>query len=307
MSGYTNEYREERVSFEESASGPYPCLTWGPLKASFWVTTEWADEAEKGEKDYLVLELKSKFPYPYEEQDDTSGFFQHEVISAIEEEGLADLLGIDGYYLFGDTPPHRAVLPIETFLLKNGIAPCQPFRLEFELVYSAPDMDGECDRDVYWELVEIQHLDIERATDRWQEYLGLCIVYRGEESKTPVTFASGYEMIVSPSEWGELKEQYWLFYQSTLPPGRRVGIASVVANLMEEKLPELPPPGSPEAKEIGCTCSETDNRFGRGVILKDGVWAVHRHCQLHNWMIRDQKKDMEISWMVAGNGEECLF
>lgn len=42
------------------------------------------------------------------------------------------------------------------------------------------------------------------------------------------------------------------------------------------------PPGSPEAKELGCTCPEEDNHSGEGYAEVPNAYVISQNCPLHN-------------------------
>lgn len=52
------------------------------------------------------------------------------------------------------------------------------------------------------------------------------------------------------------------------------------------------PPGSDEARELGCTCPRMDNDYGKGIPhATDGCaetkWYISSECPLHGDAIRD--------------------
>ena len=43
-----------------------------------------------------------------------------------------------------------------------------------------------------------------------------------------------------------------------------------------------PPPGSPEAIELGCLCAVIDNNYGRGFVIHGYKhWVYNQECPIH--------------------------
>lgn len=44
---------------------------------------------------------------------------------------------------------------------------------------------------------------------------------------------------------------------------------------------KTPPPGSPEAEELGCKCPVLDNAHGHGYMGQQGIYVYSAACKLH--------------------------
>jgi hypothetical protein len=158
------EWSRPVVTLAEAATGRHPCLTWGNCKASFWVM---AEEESPSEFQLCVL---SRFPYPYPE-DYTSEKYpriipQHCVDIEIEDVGLEEFLDI--------TQWPRNEEGLATWLMQEGLAPGQAFRLMAEVNYtSTTSMEWigvEYDMEVDWEIVDREYIEPEEAARRWKAY-----------------------------------------------------------------------------------------------------------------------------------------
>jgi len=156
-------YERPRVTLAEAASGRYPCLTWGPNKASFWIMTE-------GEPTDFWFAVLSRFPYPYPADFDPDNnpkriVPQHLIDLEIENVGI-------GYYLDAESTPTDPEA-IAAWLLKEGLAPFQAFRVVMDIEYikvgsyDYEDWDIESD----FEIVEREYLEPEIVAQRWEEYV----------------------------------------------------------------------------------------------------------------------------------------
>jgi len=136
-----------KVSLMEAASGRYPCLTFGREMATFWAV------AEVYEKTDMSLTTLSRFPCPYPEvmPKNTNVAPEHLVAWEISQIGLDYIFDVDG-----SSEQER----LAKFLLKEGIAPGQPFRMKLSVHYTPGngwDTDPETDYDLeilgveYWE------------------------------------------------------------------------------------------------------------------------------------------------------------
>jgi hypothetical protein len=135
----------------EAAIQEYPCLTDGPTSASFWVTTEYND----GE---LLLVVLSLFPYPYHLSKSVN---QHGIEWEIENSGIEDFFGIDNYY--GVT--------LADFLLQEGIAPEQPFRVMARVSWTGDGVweEIECYKDI--EVIGKETWTIEQILEAWDNWI----------------------------------------------------------------------------------------------------------------------------------------
>ena len=55
-----------------------------------------------------------------------------------------------------------------------------------------------------------------------------------------------------------------------------------------------PPPGSPEAVKLGCTCPVMDNGHGKGYMGVPGIYVYSGDCPLHRlkpqeWTTEDER------------------
>lgn len=123
-------YEQQKVSMAEAASGEYPCLTFGPLEASFWAIykiEEWEDIMD------ACLTSLSVFPFPFRTFKNGNNP-QHAIDFEISEFGLAELMDIC-QYPWNDQPI--------SFMLKTGIAPFQPFRIHGKMEYTHDSYNNE--------------------------------------------------------------------------------------------------------------------------------------------------------------------
>lgn len=51
--------------------------------------------------------------------------------------------------------------------------------------------------------------------------------------------------------------------------------------MMADTKNSAPPPGSKEARRLGCTCPVIDNCYGRGYMGQSGVFIVNGGCPIH--------------------------
>jgi len=144
--------RRNEISHWEAASGRYPFLSWGPDRATLWVTSEF----DGGE---LALFVLSAIPYPYgiPEAKFTP---QHCLDWELDNIGCSEL--ITGDYKSDS---------VARWLLENGIAPEQPFRIEFCFSCSKDYYTGEVDTYSDIEIIEIEYWENKEIEDAWVRYL----------------------------------------------------------------------------------------------------------------------------------------
>ena len=69
---------------------------------------------------------------------------------------------------------------------------------------------------------------------------------------------------------------------------------------------KTPPPGSPEAIELNCSCAVLDNAHGHGYMGQQGIYVYSAACQLHA-----SRPDIDDDWNeplgtpACQLGEEC--
>jgi hypothetical protein len=162
------EWGRPTVTLVEAAEGKYPCLTHSSSRASFWICSE-------GDGVDIDLCVWSSFPYPYPDEkaiEELKICPQHNIDIEIENSGLFELLN-GGYVPYDE-------FNVTNWLMANGLAPGQPFRVDAEAVYtSSYDYWGggyEWDMDFEWEIVEKRPLTEdgltpEQAWLRWADEL----------------------------------------------------------------------------------------------------------------------------------------
>jgi hypothetical protein len=154
------------VTCARAAAGRYPCLTWGPKKASFWAATE----LESPSMFHLILE--SSFPYPFPNDYTPEKYPRivplHCVDVEIDNVGMDEFLDINPGY---NSDPEW----LPKWMMEEGLAPGQAFRVMAEVNYvgstSMEWIGTEWELEVYWEIVEREYIEPAQALRRWQEYV----------------------------------------------------------------------------------------------------------------------------------------
>jgi len=159
---FQNEYEctyegAEDVSIELAASGEFPCVTNGPLEATFWVMFE----REKEYPDPWLTTL-GRFPFPFQNKK-SNGIREHSIQFEINEIGLEELLGIPSY-----SDPDL----LQKWMLDEGICPFQPFKISGKMIYTC-DYWGEHDSYFEWDIVEKREttIDGKNATEEMKKFL----------------------------------------------------------------------------------------------------------------------------------------
>lgn len=145
------------VSLAEAASGRYPCLIYSDSRATFWMSSD-------GDS----FEMLSRFPYPYppdfDETKTPRNIPQHIVDIEIGETGIEYLFDVRGWNGEG----------VVCWMLENGLAPGQAFRVDMTVTYFKCGQYGEeWDMEHEWEIVDRQYLEPQEHLRRWDEWLNL--------------------------------------------------------------------------------------------------------------------------------------
>jgi len=158
-------YERPTVTLKEAAAGQYPCLIWNGCKASFWVMAEEHSPSE------FHMCMMSSFPFPYPEdytyEKMPRAIPQHCAETEIDNMGLEDFLDI--------TEWPRNEESLATWLMQEGIAPGQPFRIMVDVNYvGSTSMDWigtEWEMEVDWEIIDKEYVEPAEVLRRWQAYV----------------------------------------------------------------------------------------------------------------------------------------
>ena len=151
--------RPEKVSLYEAASGRYPCLVFGFERATFWM------EAEVYKKADISLCSLSSFPYPYPEDlpKGSRRIPEHNIMLEVNAIGWEDIFDVDGC---------SSIEGLAKWLLTEGIAPGQPFRVDMTVTYSRGSRwDTEPETNYEWDIIELEYWEPERVMRAWEDWM----------------------------------------------------------------------------------------------------------------------------------------
>jgi hypothetical protein len=141
-------YERPVITMAQAAQGPYPCLTWNSLEASFWAMAEYPEDAPYD----MSICVLSGFPWPYPDErwveENPTGCPEHCVEFEIDNMGLDEML---------EVPVLDDDCGAIQWLMQKGLAPFQPFRIRAKAVYEhvgSYEYPDEWDSWVEWEIVE---------------------------------------------------------------------------------------------------------------------------------------------------------
>ena len=215
MSGATEKLTElspypsrSEVSLVEAASGKYPFIAFGCSQASLWVSSEFDEEFNI----YFVVE--SLIPHPYGSEDGCHAFEYEN-----DTTGIDDLIA--GYE------------STESWLLKKGIAPFQPFRIMFTGNYWGPDCSGEYDSSVDVELLEVGQCECGSPLANWEEWLKGVIQMCADQADMGDISKNLSECITDMNRWGDLAAVFNILKSSD---EKKAELSVIVSGMLEEDL-----------------------------------------------------------------------
>ena len=144
------------VTVAEAMSGRYPFVPYSQERASLWLV------AEVYEKTDIALTTLSQFPYPFPEDAplDWSRMPMHNIGCELEAVGLEEILDID-----------IGIEALDKWLLENGIAPGQPFRIDLKVTWRMAGWEyPEAESDYEWDIVGVEYWEPEQVTQAWHDW-----------------------------------------------------------------------------------------------------------------------------------------